>query len=476
MLSILSTFVLAFALRLPPAFAKNTTITWSSPTDGEIFGPGDTITGQWTGQAVTSPSFRLCETTPSDTNDDSGGHGGGSGDDSPQRRVSDGGNLDPSCGQTVWPTVDQDATSGSFSVSLAVPDVGDTAGYFLQMQDDFGNIMASPPFTLASTLEAPSSTSSAEPVISPTLASTVPVKPATPHDYPDYVATRVPSPIAAVAVPLSIVGFILLSALILSILHWRQLKAERRKDIETLKTLHLCRDDLPRNPSFRIEVDYHRKKLDEIIYEEKTKVVGLGMDHLQYRHGDMPGHSAVAVPLSISRASYSEIPRSRSGSRQSRSIIYQRDRQPERRHATRRPFVHHHSRGGQSAPIARKATMVPARLFRSPRTETFRPMEPRSEECHNSEQPDATVNATVNHSLISNYLHPSPIPSSLCLATPPYHNLPPGLCHVQEPEMLYVRREAHPEDPYDRKTTAGPLPFSGHGDVYDKVANLLNCR
>jgi hypothetical protein len=72
-------------------------IVWSSPAQGDRFGPGDTITGEWQvtseseNQKVVSPSFRLC----------AGGEDG--------------------CGATVWPEVivDEEST-GYYYVSLCV--------------------------------------------------------------------------------------------------------------------------------------------------------------------------------------------------------------------------------------------------------------------------------------------------------------------------------------------------------------------
>jgi|SRR5882762_984634 len=36
-------------------------VTWTSPSNGDVFGPGDTIVGKWSSpRVVLSPTFRLC--------------------------------------------------------------------------------------------------------------------------------------------------------------------------------------------------------------------------------------------------------------------------------------------------------------------------------------------------------------------------------------------------------------------------------
>jgi hypothetical protein len=36
-------------------------VTWVSPSDGDVYGPGDTIVGEWCSPTVVvSPTFRLC--------------------------------------------------------------------------------------------------------------------------------------------------------------------------------------------------------------------------------------------------------------------------------------------------------------------------------------------------------------------------------------------------------------------------------
>jgi hypothetical protein len=80
-------------------------ITWESPSDGDVFGPGDAIIGKWsTDETIDSPSFKLCMSPNASQSQrvarDSGSDGG----------------ADSNCGSTVWPKVEQSA--GSYVISL----------------------------------------------------------------------------------------------------------------------------------------------------------------------------------------------------------------------------------------------------------------------------------------------------------------------------------------------------------------------
>src|ERR1700722_13924056 len=92
-------YALAFLFFIQSTQCKTTpTVTWKSPSDGDIFGPGDTIVGQWEAStAVVSPSFRLCSATYGLE---------------PDLSTS----SEDSCGSAVWPTVTQ--TAGSYSISM----------------------------------------------------------------------------------------------------------------------------------------------------------------------------------------------------------------------------------------------------------------------------------------------------------------------------------------------------------------------
>jgi hypothetical protein len=89
--------------------AASSDIIWTSPSDGDIFGPGDTIVGKWNAStAIVSPSFRLCMSSePSEPSEPDTGLVA-------RERKSDTG--DGSCGSSVWPAVEQ--SEGSYLISL----------------------------------------------------------------------------------------------------------------------------------------------------------------------------------------------------------------------------------------------------------------------------------------------------------------------------------------------------------------------
>jgi hypothetical protein len=73
-------------------------VTWVSPSEGDVYGPGDTILGEWNSPTVVlSPTFRLCFSNS--INDGIGA------------RDTDGG-----CGVHMSPAVEQ--SSGSYLILL----------------------------------------------------------------------------------------------------------------------------------------------------------------------------------------------------------------------------------------------------------------------------------------------------------------------------------------------------------------------
>ncbi|KAJ4485331.1 hypothetical protein J3R30DRAFT_3696675 [Lentinula aciculospora] len=207
-------------------------VQWVSPSGGDAFSSGDSILGKWTTDtAVVSPAFKLCPGDPQSSL--------GSRSDS---TVDDG-----SCGSKVYPTVQQ--SSGTYSISLAVPNTTTEQTWHLEMSDDFDNMWSSPSFSLSSTgaksvasaagAQVPfsaqsqtqiptsatvvTSTAIPQPLVNPETASAATM-----------LATRTPPPTAAFAVPLSIVGAILLVAVFLSLKHNRKLAEERAQDVEKL--------------------------------------------------------------------------------------------------------------------------------------------------------------------------------------------------------------------------------------------------
>jgi hypothetical protein len=83
--------------------AASSDIIWTSPSDGDIFGPGDTIVGKWNASTeAVSPSFRLCMSSEPESG--------------AVARERKGGTDDGSCGSAVWPNVEQ--SEGSYLISL----------------------------------------------------------------------------------------------------------------------------------------------------------------------------------------------------------------------------------------------------------------------------------------------------------------------------------------------------------------------
>ncbi|KAF9654265.1 hypothetical protein BDM02DRAFT_64555 [Thelephora ganbajun] len=175
-------------------------VSWSSPAAGTVFGPGDTLIASWTANSTTKVSknsttaFRLCET------------------DYPGLQ-----NGTTSCGESVTPLIQQSA--GSYITSFALPNVTNKIGVYLEMNDSSGHKSISPNFSLSSTPG----------LLNATLASNN-----TRTEVPDINANRVPVPAAALAIPLSFVGVILLSCIFICFHHRRKLKQERAHDLQRL--------------------------------------------------------------------------------------------------------------------------------------------------------------------------------------------------------------------------------------------------
>ncbi|KAF8261531.1 hypothetical protein EI94DRAFT_1810153 [Lactarius quietus] len=229
---LLTGFLLVTSRRLA-VLAQASAVVWSSPAPGDRFSSGDTIIGKWqTSERVVSPSFGLCTAGEND------------------------------CGTTVWPEVKESA--GYYLVSLAVPNVNNESAYYLRMKDDFGHTYSSPIFTLTSYLQnenkpaavppdvaqPPQSESDQAPMSSPNgspnPAPVDPVAPPAPGPssaaVPHPVATSGPlvaaahsaPPTAALAVPLSLAGAIIVLAGGLALHHRRRLAAEKERAREKL--------------------------------------------------------------------------------------------------------------------------------------------------------------------------------------------------------------------------------------------------
>ncbi|KAI9437046.1 hypothetical protein H4582DRAFT_378212 [Lactarius indigo] len=233
---LLAGFLLVTSRRLA-VLAQASTVVWNSPTPGDRFSSGNTIIGKWqTPEKVVSPSFGLC--TAGENH----------------------------CGATVWPEVKESA--GYYLVSLAVPDVDKESAYYLRMKDDFGHTYSSPIFTLTSYLQnennpatvppdvvaQPQSGSDQAPMSPVTTPDTAnPLNPASadpaapyapspssaavPHPLatlgPLVAAAHSAPPAAALAVPLSLAGAIIVLAGGLALHHRRRLVAEKERARES---------------------------------------------------------------------------------------------------------------------------------------------------------------------------------------------------------------------------------------------------
>lgn len=232
-----------FVIILRRVLAEQSQVHWVSPSAGDSFGSGDNLNAKWTAnKAVVSPSFKLCQgSTQSslNTRGESAGSGG-------------------RCGAKTYPTVQQD--SGTYSISLTMPNTTQVESFYLQMVDDFENIYRSPSFWLSPSSSAPepperaiqsspagTQDSSQSPLSVDPKVHEAPAAPLVTVTSPpissaamasavgsQMTATRSP-PTAAFAIPLSIVGAILLAAIVVAIRQNRMMGTERALDIQRLK-------------------------------------------------------------------------------------------------------------------------------------------------------------------------------------------------------------------------------------------------
>ncbi|KIK65960.1 hypothetical protein GYMLUDRAFT_239634 [Collybiopsis luxurians FD-317 M1] len=228
---VFTTFWLLSTAILALASDENPQVQWISPSAGDVYGSGDSILAKWIADtAVVSPAFRLCPGQPQSS---FGSRSENQGDDG----------SGETCGNKVYPTVQQSA--GTYSASLAVPNTTEVRQWFLEMSDDFANTWSSSSFSIspsgtsnvasAAGVQAPLSATSVPTVLVPVTAVPVPVEVASSSNSASPIlATRTPLPTAAFAVPLSIVGAILLVAAFLSFRHNRKLAQERAQDLEKL--------------------------------------------------------------------------------------------------------------------------------------------------------------------------------------------------------------------------------------------------
>lgn len=204
--------------------ASASDVAWLSPSAGDIYGSADTLVAKWTaGKDTTSPSFRLCMA------DDE--------DDSTKSRRDSGG-----CGSQTWPDVSH--SGDAYMMTMTVPEITADHDYYISMEDDFGTRTRSPVFSLTKSAtpvtddegaaQAPlGAAGSSLPLVADTAPDTSTAPPATvpPNEV---LSSRTPVPTAAFAVPLSIVGAILLIAVFLGFRQRNALQKARQHDAEKL--------------------------------------------------------------------------------------------------------------------------------------------------------------------------------------------------------------------------------------------------
>ncbi|KAI0063250.1 hypothetical protein BV25DRAFT_1915567 [Artomyces pyxidatus] len=421
-------------------------VVWQSPASGDVFGPGDTIIGKWqAAQSVVSPSFRLCA--------------GGSGSDG--------------CGATIWADVKESA--GSYLVSLAVPNVTTESGYTLQMKDDFGKSTTSPVFNLSPTPQdaAPDAGAQSDPA-SPAPASSPGNPNPPPNTPPDNAApnpsapsgasqaapsaTRNPTnpasnvsplvasahsapPVAALAVPLSLAGAIVLAAAILGLHHRRKLAKEREIEAEILKGVDTAPtfDDLSRRASLLSQfkgnnnVDLEKALvIQALLSGSRTSTV-------------LPATSVYAHP---------------------RPAAPPTQRTPEPRPRTRQPFSACYNQPPTPQPSLRPLTRH--REFPTPAHPPPDVLDPLEKAYAQTLQAIDSEDSSATSGLVSSYL-PSPAFDAVPLSPPP-------ALHVRHPvpsASPFERDKAHPLAPtVPDPTIQNGSEQPGRG-VYDAVARAL---
>ncbi|KAK0440398.1 uncharacterized protein EV420DRAFT_1133382 [Desarmillaria tabescens] len=405
-------------------------VQWESPAAGDRFGPNETIDGKWqTDSPVVSPSFKLCASSSppqvsSRDNDD---------------QISCNGDVS-SCGETVWPTIQHG--NGSYSASLAVPNVTSDEVFYLLMTDNFGTKHCSPLFLLSPTsssataqiatstptpVPVPNSNTAQSPFGSPLTGNPAPVatsalSPASlPASSPNILATRSPPPIAAFVVPLCCVGAILLVAAGLCVRHNRQLDQERAHDAEKLA--------VSRNSSF----GSFRSHQSDVLSKSQTDV---------YHYG-----SAMPVPLfmpvEMSRERTRQMPYFsppmyyHGGGRKtsySRSTSSRSSKRSDSSHSS-------HSQSSTRLPSRKNSNRI------------YLPSITPSPLLVDFEERDAHHGTSVTDDVLSEYMQPSPIPPD---------------CLLPAPQKLHVRKEA-----VDLEEERRRYARMNSIDLYDAVQNTL---
>lgn len=96
--------LLAFTcFQFPASQAASQSLQWTSPSAQTVYGPGDTIKGEWSsGKPLVSPSVSLCAK-------------GSEGDDSSDE---EGDEDEDVCGEAIWPSVESTGDQSYFSLQV----------------------------------------------------------------------------------------------------------------------------------------------------------------------------------------------------------------------------------------------------------------------------------------------------------------------------------------------------------------------
>ncbi|KAH9836622.1 uncharacterized protein C8Q71DRAFT_758844 [Rhodofomes roseus] len=401
-------------------------VTWVSPSAGVTYKSGDTIVGQWTADgSFSSPSFSLCTSGSDNSNTPSA-----------------------NCGSAVWPIIEKNGDASLIHLSL--PTTTSAGTYYLQMLDpDSGGSASSPTFSLNSGSLVPVS-SARFPVDVP--ATVVPQS--APHQssvsssiqpLPDYNDVSRPTPTAAYAVPLSLVGVVLVVAGALGVHHRRKLRQELSQG--------------PRKPGrpscARASGSYTR------FPERRPR----GYESSVGSRASTPTAS-VAESYNGSKH-YEDDKRTVEDERRSLYSVASLKRQPVVRRMTREPFhresqptsgTYGRRRAGRMAAGAFRAGVspIPPTLsrFSSARSDasTIRREKAKARLERSDQDVDDGLDAVVNR-----YFHPSPVPPPLSPRLSP-----PGRLHTRRSAVEYAGLG------YDK-----PLPKCPR-QLYDEVARRVS--
>lgn len=91
----------SLCLQFPAGRAASQSLQWTSPSAQTVYGPGDTIKGEWSSsKPLVSPSVSLCAK-------------GTEGDDSSDEDGDEGEDV---CGEAIWPSVESSGDQSYFSL------------------------------------------------------------------------------------------------------------------------------------------------------------------------------------------------------------------------------------------------------------------------------------------------------------------------------------------------------------------------